>query len=349
MNKKLLMAAVASALVAAPMMSAHAAATVYGKLNVGVASVDSGNTTDSSTLAVTDNASRLGVKGDEDLGGGLKAIYMMEFTVDADAAATIGASGRDVYAGLQGGWGSVRLGAFNSVYKALSTGLEIFGDTTADFSTVGSGTIGGLNGETREANQISYSSPDMSGFQIGIGSSRGESGQSSTGATPEENPLMIAVTYNAGPLYLGIGMKDMDETQTTGLDDSMKFAGRFNMDAFSIWAVMETQSAKGTKAVGNSETDTTHIGASYKMANNTFALTYTKSDDSQDGYDVDALSLGVIHALSKNTAIKGLYTTIDNSTNATDSGSILSSVSGMTATVADKDPTALEVQLSVSF
>src|SRR3989344_1739100 len=153
MNKKLLMAAVASALVAGPMLSAHAAPTVYGKLNLGVASVDNGNTADSSTLAVTDNASRLGVKGDEDLGGGLKAIYMWESTIDGDTGGVTG--NRDVFAGLQGGWGSVRLGMFNSVYKSLSTGLEIFGDTTADFTTYG------LNGESRDANQISYSSPDM--------------------------------------------------------------------------------------------------------------------------------------------------------------------------------------------
>src|SRR3989344_5012260 len=291
MNKKLLMAAVASALVAGPMLSAQAAPTVYGKLNLGVASVDNGNTADSSTLAVTDNASRLGVKGDEDLGGGLKAIYMMEFTVDADAAATIGSSGRDVYAGLQGGWGSVRLGSFNSVYKSLSTGLEIFGDTTGDFTTYG------LNGESRDANQISYSSPDMSGFQIGIASSRGE-----TGLDSESNPMIIAATYNAGPLYLGIGMKDQDlaSSSTTGLDDSMKLAGRFNMDAFSVWLVMETQSVKGTKSSTNSETDTTHLGVSYKMANNTFALTYTDADNSEADYDANALSLGVIHALSKN-------------------------------------------------
>lgn len=336
MNKKLLMAAVASALVAGPMLSAQAAPTVYGKLNLGVASVDNGNTSDSSALAVTDNASRLGVKGDEDLGGGLKAIYTFETTIDGDNGGFGGA--RDVFAGLQGDWGSVRLGQFNSVYKSLSTGLEVFGDTTGDFTTYG------LNGESREANQISYSSPNMSGFQIGIASSRGESG-----LTTEENPMMIAATYTAGPLYLGVGMKDMDETATTGLDDSNKLVGRFNMDAFSVWLVMETQSVKGTKAVGNSETDTTHLGVSYKMANNTFALTYTDADNSEADYDATALSVGVIHALSKNTAIKGVYTTVDNDRLASRSGSILSSVSGITATAADKDPTALEVQLSVSF
>ena len=338
MNKKLLMAAVASALVAGPMLSAHAAPTVYGKLNLGGASVDNGNTSDSSTLAVTDNASRLGVKGNEDLGGGLKAIYTFETTIDGDNGGFGGA--RDVFAGLQGDWGSVRLGQFNSVYKGLSTGLEVFGDTTGDFTTYG------LNGESREPNQISYSSPNMSGFQIGIASSRGE-----TGLSTESNPMMIAATYNAGPLYLGIGMKDSDlaSTATSGLDDSMKLAGRFNMDAFSIWAVMETQSVKGTKSSTNQEIDTTHLGVSYKMANNPFALTYTDADSSEADYDATSLALGVIHALSKNTAIKGVYTTVDNDRLASRSGSILSSVSGITATAADKDPSAFEVQLSVSF
>ena len=140
--------------------------------------------------------------------------------------------------------------------------------------------------------------------------------------------------------------------------------GRFNMDAFSIWAVMETQSVKGTKSSTNQEIDTTHLGVSYKMANNTFALTYTDADSSQADYDATSLALGVIHALSKNTAIKGLYTTVDNDrlasrsgsilsstsiTSANDSGSIFAGVGITTGTAADKDPSALEVQLSVSF
>lgn len=341
MNKKLLMAAVASALVAAPVMSAQAAPTVYGKLNIGFANVDNGNTSDADTLAVTDNASRLGVKGDEDLGGGLKAIYTMEMTYDGDGSAGVTAAARDVFAGLQGDWGSVRLGQFNSVYKSLSTGLEVFGDTTGDFTTYG------LNGESRESNQISYSSPNMSGFQVGIASSRGETGLSS-----ESNPMMIAATYNAGPLYVGVGIKDSDlaSSATTGLEDSKKLVGRFNMDAFSVWAVLETQSNKGDTSVAgtNNEIDTTHIGASYKMANNTFALTYTQADSSAASHDTDALSLGVIHALSKNTAVKGVYTKADNDTAASRSGSMLSSTS-LTPTAANRDPSALEVQLSVSF
>lgn len=340
MNKKLLMAAVASALVAAPMLSAHAAATVYGKLNIGIANVDNGNTSNGDTLGVSDDASRLGVKGDEDLGGGLKAIYTMEMAYDGDGNGAVSGAGRDVFAGLQGDWGSVRLGQFNSVYKSLSTGLEVFGDTIGDFSSFG------MSGETREANQISYSSPNMSGFQIGIASARGE-----TGYSTEANAMLIAATYNAGPLYVGIGLNDVDNQATTGMDDAMKIAARFNMDAFSVWAVMEMQSFAGDTTTQN-ELDTTHIGVSYKMANNTFALTFTNTDSTVATSDTDAIALGVIHALSKNTALKFLWTDVDNDASVARMGRLSAANSGVgltDATTAGNDPSGLGVQLSVSF
>lgn len=346
MNKKILMAAIGAALVAVPMMAVQAAApTVYGKLNVGFARIDSGNSSNGDTFAVTDNASRLGVKGDEDLGGGLKSIYMFETAIDGDNGGY--GSARDVFVGLQGSnWGSVRLGQYNSIYKNLSTGLEVFADTIGDFTTLG------LNGETREANQISYSSPNMSGFEVGIASVRGETGLSTTTTTAgESNPLIVAFSFKSGPLYLGLGRKDMDNQSATpksGLDDSMKFVAGYQMDPLALWAVLEKQSVAGTKSATNQEIDTRHIGLSYKLANNTFALTFTDAKSSQTNFSAKQTTLGVIHALSKSTAIKTLYTKIDNDSLASRSGSMLSATS-LTATAAGKDPTGLEVQLSVSF
>ena len=46
MNKKLLVAAIGATLAAAPMLAANAAVTVYGKINIGVASLNNGNSTD---------------------------------------------------------------------------------------------------------------------------------------------------------------------------------------------------------------------------------------------------------------------------------------------------------------
>jgi len=135
MNKKLLTLAIGAALASAPMF-ANAALTAYGKLNVGVAYIDNGNDIvgEGSEIVVTDDASRLGFKGEEDLGGGLKALYMYELGIDVDnggdnAGTTgtggIGLSQRDAYVGLGGGFGTLRIGQYNTAYKGVSIPTEI--------------------------------------------------------------------------------------------------------------------------------------------------------------------------------------------------------------------------------
>jgi len=339
MNKKLLIAAVGMALVAGPMMAAQAAPTVYGKMNVGFAKIDNGNAANADSMVVTDDASRLGVTGDEDLGGGLKVIYTWENTLDIDNGGL--GSARDAFVGLAGSsWGSVRLGQYNSTYKNLSVPLEVFGDTIGDMSSFG------MNGETREANKIGYISPNISGLVFGVESSRGE-----TGLTTESNPSILTASYTAGPLYVGLGIKNMDNQGTTGLDDSKKLVGRFNMDAISVWAIIERQSAKGTLSTTNQELDTNHIGASYKMGNNTIAATITKTGSSATGYDSEAMALGVIHALSKTTQLKFVWTSVDNDTNGTSMGrlSAANASHSLTGTTAGKDPSGIQAQISTAF
>lgn len=359
MNKKLLMTAIGAALVAGPMLAAHAAVTVYGKMNVGIAHVDSGSdasgTVGGDTWGVSSDASRIGFKGDEDLGGGLKAIYMFENGIFVDTGgwgtATSGAaSTRDTYAGLSStSWGSVRLGYYNSAYKTVSIPIEIFGDTVGDF------TANGWTGEVRTANTIGYASPNMSGFTVEIESSRGETGL--TGATTAEtNPMILALKYSAGPLYVGFGYLNNDlASGNTGIDSAKKLAASYTMGDFTVVAALERQDNKGAVQT----TDTNHIAVAYKMANNTFALSYTQYNAARNGaggsdgdYDASQIALGVFHSLSKNTVLKAVYSKIDNSTLATSAGRMTSSADiGLSpATIAaDKDPSALQFQISTSF
>lgn len=358
MNKKLLTAAIGAALVAGPMLAAQAAGpTVYGKINIGVASLNNGNTTDSKSTVVTDDASRLGVKGDESLGRGLKAIYLIEMPVDADqggfststsqtscsttantvACATVG---RDVYAGLQGGWGTVRLGQFNTAYKMLSVPLEVLGDTIGDF------THSTFQGETRTANTIAYTSPSFNGVSFALESSRGE-----TGLTTEANPMVATVSYTGGPLYLGYGRVDLDVSGPTAgaSTEYQKFVASYKIGGVQLFTVLDDLNTE----TGSSDSKTNHYGASYTMGNNTFALTYTKYDAKTVNTDATQTSVGWVHALSKSTALKTVYTKIDNESSASRTGRIVgsgtSSSGALAATSAGNDPSGLQLQLSVSF
>lgn len=338
MNKKLLIAAVGAAL-AAGSVAANAAATVYGKLNLGIASVSNG---DQSTLAVTDDASRLGVKGDEDLGGGLKAIYTMEMAYDADGNTGVTGAARDVYAGLSGGWGSVRVGHFNSAYKNLSTGLEVMGDTIGDFTHTT------FQGETREANVIGYTSPNINGFTFSYEMVRGETGD--VGTTDESNPSIIAASYSMGPLYVGVGQRSFDNqsTASTAIGSATKIAASFAFGAFKVWVVNENANGDNNDA---GDRATQHLGASFAMGNNTFAVTQTAyKQDGGDVADHAQMALAWTHALSKSTSIKVVNTTLKNDT-GTSVGRIIGSNPSvlLTSVAAGDDVSGTQVQLSTSF
>lgn len=345
MNKKLLAVAVGAVLSAGPAI-ASAGPTLYGRINIGIASVDNGNTADSSTLGVSEQVSRIGVKGDEDLGGGLKVIYQYETLIDADAGAAPGGN-RDVFAGLSGSWGTARLGFFNSSYKNLSTGLELFGDTIGDLTSYSTAGGAALTNEARLANAISYTSPSFAGLSFGVESSRGEGGLAT-----ESNPMALAVSYKAGPLVVGAGMFDADNQGTTGLDDATKFVASYAFGPLTVTGILEQQSAKGTLSATNAEVDTTHLGVAYKFGNNTLAATWTDYDSTTVNADSQQIALGLFHALSKSTVLKFVWTDIDNDPASTNGGRLATTAnSGVTigAPAAGSDPSGFELQLSVAF
>ena len=119
MNKKLIAAAIGAAVVAAP--AAFAEATVYGKIHTDVRMNDS-SVPNSDNYTVNSNASRLGFKGSEDLGNGLKAIYQIEMQFNSDGGtAQVGTAGfsaqRNTFVGLSGDWGTAVVGKHDTPAK----------------------------------------------------------------------------------------------------------------------------------------------------------------------------------------------------------------------------------------
>jgi predicted porin len=361
MNKKLLTAAIGAALAAAPMFAANAAPTVYGKFNVGVAMIDNGNDKvgdqDSSTIAMTDDASRIGVKGEEDLGGGMKALYMWEIGVDVDnpgdnsgttGTGGIGLSNRDTYVGLGGGWGSLRLGQYNTAYKLVSVPTEIFGDTIGDF------TANGFSGETRQANNIGYTSPSFGGIQFALEyATANETGDTGTGGNGERNPLNGSISWSSGPLYLAFGYYDYDLLAANGLESAMKVSAQFKSGALRVAATYEDEKSKGTTVV----IDTMNVAGSFAFGNHELGLSYSMyGADSDTGTTTDLdctmIAAGYFYNFSKATALKVVYNMIDNDTNATcfgRMGATTASVQGLPNPTAGKDPSGLQVQISSSF
>src|SRR5213075_2780494 len=123
MNKKLVAVAVAGMLAAPLAAQAQTAnVTLYGRLNIDYELIN-GRQSDGSNPWVSrlsSNSSRLGVRGTESLGGGLNAIFQIESGFDASNSGGQLAT-RETFVGLQGGWGTVKVGYFLAPYDDIQS------------------------------------------------------------------------------------------------------------------------------------------------------------------------------------------------------------------------------------
>ena len=124
MNKKLLALAIGAA-IAMPVAALAEGPTLYGKIDLSLENQDTGA---ADMWVVQNNASRLGVKGSADTGvSGLQGIYLAEFGVDADDGASP-FTGRNIYAGLKGDFGTVLIGT--SIRRSSRPRAKLTSSTT---------------------------------------------------------------------------------------------------------------------------------------------------------------------------------------------------------------------------
>jgi predicted porin len=232
MQKKLIALAIAG-LAAAPAF-AQTNVTIYGVADVDIENIRTSSTTVTGAgfgarMRVTTNSSLIGFKGSEDLGNGMKAIFLYESGVSFDNNTGL-TGGRDAYVGLSSGFGTMILGTATGPFRAIGsrydltpgatgigalTGFGGLGQGSGILGQVGSGNSGvsssitgafnsaggaGYTWNSRTPNAIAYISPDLMGFKAVIGYSANE-GKSQQGANPPTNPYAweIGVGYAGGP------------------------------------------------------------------------------------------------------------------------------------------------------
>ena len=224
MNKKLLAVAVAGVL-AAPLAQAQTAnVTLYGRLNLDAnviinqaQTAQEGPATPvagakENIYRVTSNSSRFGIRGTESLGGGLNAIFQLESSINgASSGGTL--AGRETFVGLQGGWGTLKLGYFLSPYDDMH---GIFGSvptlltgilaTSAVWSNSGAQTASITNGsfDSRVANSVRYDTPNMAGFTASAQIGARQSSESTAEQRRHAYVVSLNGMYNNGPVQVGL-------------------------------------------------------------------------------------------------------------------------------------------------
>jgi len=319
--KKLTSIAVAVAALSAGTAMAQSSVTVYGRLNTSVErQKDIGVT--GTKYTVSNNASRIGFKGTEDLGGGLKAGFQIEHGFESDTGAASGGAagfwGRQSEVNLGGGFGMVRLGNFTSeAYFATSDVTDLINHGTGNASDALYAYLG------RNGNKIAYRTPDISGLTAEIAASLSETSQ-------QGKNYDLAVNYAAGPLGLGFGYEKTNPAS--------QFAFRANYEAGPLLVTGYFQRYKldnvgsqtilrlsGQYTIGAGELHLA-LGSAGKLGG--IANTGAKQ-----------VTVGYNYNLSKRTKVYGFYTAVNNDSSAGYGG----------ASALGKDPSSFAVGVRHNF
>jgi predicted porin len=390
MNKKLLTLAVGAALGAAPMIAAQAAVTVYGVAHLSVDSLDNGNTAvspaGSSILTLGSNSSYIGVKADEDLGDGLKAIFGAEIQLGLDNTGTTAVNNstlpptststaspttanvstmfnRNVFVGLQGGFGTVRLGNYDDVVKQIGRKVDLFyseqiGESRSITRQAYSGTAFGM--DERMSNSVNYETPSFGGFSVtlnyGMANTTNDAGTVSTAPVTQ---YAIGAIYSAGPLYAGLAYKNIDlsSINSPGVPESptgIRASLSYTLGDLQLVGLYQQVSNQG--GISGQDTSTYGVGAAYTLGgkHRIKAQYYTA-----DAYDTAGTNGGSMYAvgydfmMSKTTVVYVTYAAVTNDTTGNFSvigaGHANPQDATYTATAAGNDPSGFSLGMRMAF
>jgi len=328
--KKIIVAAVAAAIIA-PAASMAAGPVLYGKIHTSIDYLDNnGSSSQDSNYnewSLQSNSSRVGVKGSEDLGNGMKVGYLIEWGTDmASGSGSLTERNRAIT--LSGDWGTALAGKWDTPFKSTARKLDLFGDRVGDTRSLSKF----ATTENRAANVLAYVTPNMNGFSATLayvfdagtgdfdGTGPDDNSVSYSDDNSDNNAYSFNAIYNNGPIMAVLGYVNYS-------DDGVNAPVGVSTDDASAWRLGGAYSFGDFKAIASytdfenqnfdkdMDTSMWTLGGSYKMGNNTIKLQYSDLDDTDrsnidDGADM--WTIGLDHAMSKRTTVYALYTSLEN-------------------------------------
>ncbi len=399
MKKKLLTLAVAAALPMAT-QAANAEVTIYGKIHASIdyMSADKNSVTtttapststvtvpagaggtypvvttpgatttvtaagtNGSQWAVNSRATRLGFKGSEDLGNGMKMIWKIETQANIAHPGTNGFTFRNTYIGLAGNWGAFLYGRHDTPVKISTGKLDIFADTVADYNLQGSGIGTGGLVDIRANDAIAYVSPTFNGLTL-IGAIVPDGNARTNrpfglGAEPAgevgdfAGAYSLAAMYSNGGLFLAAGYERLDKllgimnttaTGTTTINAKhWRIGAGYDFNNFHIGGVYQQADAALSANLRHQNANKTNdyktftINGSYTFGNNVVKAMWlnTKFDDGVLVYDPAAATntyktsfntwaIGLDHNFSKRSKVYVIYAHSDMALNGSNYNSL---------------------------
>ena len=293
--------------------SAQSSVTVYGKIDLGLV-LDSGNPAGKSVRISSgvSGGSRLGFKGVEDLGSGMKAAFQIETGFCADSAAgapnfCTGSNqfmGRQAHGDLSGAFGSISAGRqYSQGFNNLAT-IDPFGQ---GFAPVINNLVDSAG--VRLNNSFHYTTPVFSGLSATGEIALGEQ----TGNWEGGRVLGGSVNYASGPAYAGAVYYESDNANGHGVARrDYQLGGTYDFGVVKLHAL--AMKATGKPTVGAAlDTFDLMAGVTVPLAGGNLMASYIHHDDKGVlNHDASQLGAGYIYPLSKRTSVYTSFARIAN-------------------------------------
>lgn len=253
MQKKVIALAVAGLVSGAAFAQSNV--TIYGMIDTGVFSYKSEGQNGTTRLNSTGssasgngsgdrNGTRLGFRGTEDLGNGLKAGFVYEYgvnlTTSQDAAYSTSGSLANTFGNLRQGFISLGADKFGTVKLGTQYVFvdEVAGTQATDGvnGPIGAGKLLKYQQDARLGNAINYESPIWAGFSFKLGGQISEATKVSTG-TPTQNSgagkaLQAKLSYVNGPVVANYAYEKVSQAQAGS--DGLISAGFYANNSYAI-------------------------------------------------------------------------------------------------------------------
>ena len=286
---------------------AQSSVTLYGVADAGVGKIEAGSPTGNDASDKTEfisgslmnnGTSRLGVRGVEDLGGGLKAGFQFESQIDLDSGAAASSFwARQANLWLAGNWGTVKLGRqFTPSYLTTAT-YELTG--TANYSVLAN-TYNYAGMGSRANSAFAYVTPSFGGFTAALAY------VTKTDLGLSKAAWDLGMMYNNGPIAAGVSVNKAGTSKT-----NYQAGAKYSFGNFAL-AGSYTQASNQAKAVRRG------FGLGASAGFGAFTVTLDLTRDTKNEWTAKKYTNGVVeakYALSKRTFVYGAYLRLDGDNN----------------------------------
>lgn len=307
MSKLVKVSLIAAAVASAFPLSAMADVTVYGRANVSIDYLDDG--ADYGEANISSNSSRLGFKAEKKTESGITGFMQIEGEITYNQGNSL-LSSRDTFVGIKGNFGSVRVGKFDTPFKAARGPANLFGDQLGDMRNLTR--VGDARFDERTENTLHYQSPTFSGFNVNLAYSLHEGTAATTGE--KDQAISTSVTYKGGPIEAAIAYEQYSEDANRGERNAVRAAMSYKViDPLKLVALVQTVEHDTNSALN---ADVFGLGAEYAITKKTAVKgMYIARMAEEENFDADMLTVGVEHKLDSALRVYANYSMVMNDDN----------------------------------